>query len=44
MRDSKNKGSRTQKPVAEAPAIFYCESVGDYSAELNDIERSHNHE
>jgi imidazolonepropionase-like amidohydrolase len=44
MIDSKNKGSRTQKPVAEAAALFYCESVGDYAAELNETERSHNHE
>lgn len=44
MIDSKSKGSRTQRPVAEAPAIFYCESVGDYSAELNELERNHNHD
>ena len=44
MLDSKSKGSRTQRPVAEAPAIFYCESLSDYSGELNELERNHNHE
>lgn len=44
MQDSKNKGSKTQRAVAEAPRMYHCETLEDYSAELNELERSHNHE
>jgi len=44
MLDSKNKGSRTQRPAAASPRIYNCETLEDYAAELNTLERSHSHE
>ncbi|SMC68700.1 amidohydrolase family protein [Pedobacter africanus] len=44
MKESKGRGAKTQKPKPEARREFHCETVEDYSLELNDLERSHNHE
>ncbi|RZK81895.1 MAG: amidohydrolase [Pedobacter sp.] len=44
MLDSKKGGSRTQRPVAEAPRMYHCETLEDYSGELNELERGHSHE
>jgi len=44
MKDSKSKGSKTQKPQAETPRMYHCETMEDYSVELNETERSHAHE
>lgn len=44
MLESKNKGSRTQKPAASSPRIYNCETMEDYAAELNTLEKSHSHE
>jgi len=44
MIDSKSKGARTQRPVAQAPRLYNCESLEDYSAELNEMEGAHSHE
>ncbi|MNL45738.1 hypothetical protein D3C87_1684070 [compost metagenome] len=44
MKESKGKGAKTQKPKAEMHREFHCETVTDYSIEMNDLERSHNHE
>jgi imidazolonepropionase-like amidohydrolase len=44
MKDSKGRGAKTQKPKPETRREFHCETVEDYSLELNDLERSHNHE
>ncbi|SHG70598.1 amidohydrolase family protein [Pedobacter caeni] len=44
MQDSKSKGGKTQRPVAESPRMYHCETVEDYSLELNESERTHTHE
>ena len=44
MGDSKKPGDKTQRPQTDRPRIYHCETLEDYSAELNDLERSHNHE
>ncbi|WP_316810662.1 amidohydrolase family protein [Pedobacter heparinus] len=44
MKESKSKGAKTQRPKAEVRREFHCETIEDYSIELNDSERSHNHE
>ncbi|MBB5437295.1 imidazolonepropionase-like amidohydrolase [Pedobacter sp. AK017] len=44
MKESKDKGSKTQRPKAEIQRQFHCETIEDYSIELNESERSHNHE
>ena len=44
MKESKGRGAKTQKPKPETRREFHCETVEDYSLELNDLERSHNHE
>jgi imidazolonepropionase-like amidohydrolase len=44
MIDSKNKGARTQRPAAQSPRLYNCESLGDYSAELIEMEGAHSHE
>lgn len=41
MIDSKSKGGKTQKPVTEKPSHYNCESLGDYSADLNFKEKNH---
>ena len=44
MIESKGKGSQTQRPVKRTPRLYNCESLEDYSAELNDMEGAHSHE
>lgn len=44
MLDSKNKGGRTQRPAAPAQRIYNCETMEEYAAEFNTLERSHSHE
>jgi imidazolonepropionase-like amidohydrolase len=44
MLDNKSKGASTQRPVADAPRLYNCESLEDYSAELNEMEGTHSHE
>ncbi len=44
MLDSKKSGLKTQRPSREAPRLYNCESLEDYSAELNELERAHSHE
>ncbi|MES2828967.1 MAG: amidohydrolase family protein [Bacteroidota bacterium] len=44
MLDSKKSGVRTQRPFGEAPRIYNCETLEDYSGELNELERTHSHE
>ncbi|HMI04094.1 MAG TPA: amidohydrolase family protein [Pedobacter sp.] len=44
MKDSKAKGSKTQRPQNETPKLYDCETLDDYSLELNELERSHAHE
>lgn len=44
MKESKDKGAKTQPPKAEIRREFHCETIEDYSIELNESERSHNHE
>jgi imidazolonepropionase-like amidohydrolase len=44
MKESKGKGAKTQRPKAEPQREFHCETIEDYSIELNDLERGHNHE
>ena len=41
MLDSKNKGGKTQKPVSEKASHYNCETLADYSAELNFKEKNH---
>ncbi|WP_285060497.1 amidohydrolase family protein [Pedobacter ginsengisoli] len=44
MKDSKAKGGKTQRPQNDAPKLYDCETLEDYSLELNELERSHAHE
>jgi len=44
MVESKSKGARTQRPSADTPRIYNCESLEDYSAELNQMEGAKAHE
>lgn len=44
MIDSKSKGAKTQRPTQDTPRLYNCESLGDYSAELNEMEGAHSHE
>ena len=44
MIDSKSKGAKTQRPTPQSPHLYNCESLGDYSAELNEMEGAHSHE
>ena len=41
MLESKSKGSRTQRPVGEAPRLYNCETLENYSAELTENEHAH---
>lgn len=43
MIDSKSKGNKTQRPTADTPRIYNCETLGDYAAELT-MEGDHTHE
>lgn len=44
MIDSKSKGAKTQRPAQQTPKVYNCESLEDYSAELNEMEGAHSHE
>ncbi|WP_158798701.1 amidohydrolase family protein [Pedobacter sp. L105] len=44
MIESKTKGAQTQRATKRAPRIYNCESLEDYSAELNDMEGVKAHE
>ena len=44
MLDSKNKGGRTQRPMATPQTLYNCESVGDYAAANQITEGAHSHE
>jgi len=44
MIESKSKGAKTQRPSTEAQRIYNCESLEDYSAELNEMEGVNAHE
>jgi len=41
MLESKSKGSRTQRPAGEAPRLYNCETLENYSAELTENEHAH---
>ena len=41
MLDSKSKGSRTQRPMGDAPRLYNCETLENYSAELTEKEHAH---
>ncbi|KQS41354.1 amidohydrolase family protein [Pedobacter sp. Leaf194] len=40
MLDSKSSGVRTQRPFGNAPRLYNCETLEDYSAELNEKEHA----
>lgn len=40
MLDSKSKGGRTQRPVGDAPRLYNCETLENYSAELTEKEHA----
>ncbi|WP_129715594.1 amidohydrolase family protein [Pedobacter sp. SYP-B3415] len=42
MLESKTKGARTQRPAADAPRLYNCETLEDYAAEL-DHATAHQH-
>ena len=44
MVESKSKGAKTQRPSADTPRIYNCESLEDYSAALNELEGVKTHE
>ncbi|MHA4893917.1 amidohydrolase family protein [Pedobacter sp. PWIIR3] len=44
MLDSKKNGVKTQRPLGDAPRLYNCETLEDYSAGLNELERNHSHE
>ncbi|MBE5320630.1 amidohydrolase family protein [Pedobacter sp. MR2016-19] len=41
MLESKSKGGRTQRPMGEAPRLYNCETLENYSAELTEKEHAH---
>ncbi|TCD27949.1 amidohydrolase [Pedobacter psychrodurus] len=41
MLESKSKGSRTQRPAGDAPRLYNCETLENYSAELTEKEHAH---
>jgi imidazolonepropionase-like amidohydrolase len=41
MLESKSKGGRTQRPVGDAPRLYNCETLENYSAELTEKEHAH---
>ncbi|MFC1222303.1 amidohydrolase family protein [Pedobacter sp. BG31] len=41
MLDSKSKGGRTQRPLGDAPRLYNCETLENYSAELTEKEHAH---
>jgi imidazolonepropionase-like amidohydrolase len=44
MVESKGKGVKTQRPSTDTARIYNCESLEDYSAELNEMEGVNAHE
>jgi imidazolonepropionase-like amidohydrolase len=44
MADSKKTGLKTQRPVGDAPRLYNCETLEDYSSELTKLEGNHTHE
>lgn len=44
MLDSKNKGGRTQRAVAETQTLYNCETLFDNWADVTQLEGEHNHE
>jgi imidazolonepropionase-like amidohydrolase len=44
LADSKKTGLKTQRPVGDAPRLYNCETLEDYSSELNELEGNHSHE
>ncbi|MFP5079401.1 amidohydrolase family protein [Pedobacter sp. JCM 36344] len=44
MADSKKIGLKTQRPVGDAPHLYNCETLEDYSSELNKLEGNHTDE
>lgn len=40
MLDSKSKGGRTQRPLGDAPRLYNCETLENYSAELTEKEHA----
>ena len=41
MLDGKNSGARTQRPFGTPPRLYNCETLENYSAELNESEHAH---
>ncbi|SDH33446.1 Imidazolonepropionase [Pedobacter terrae] len=41
MLERKSKGSRTQRPLGDAPRLYNCETLENYSAELTEKEHAH---
>lgn len=41
MLESKSKGGRTQRPMGDAPRLYNCETLENYSAELTEKEHAH---
>jgi imidazolonepropionase-like amidohydrolase len=41
MLESKSKGGRTQRPLGDAPRLYNCETLENYSAELTEKEHAH---
>jgi imidazolonepropionase-like amidohydrolase len=44
LADSKKTGLKTQRPLGDAPRLYNCETLEDYSSELNELEGNHSHE
>ncbi|KEQ31738.1 amidohydrolase [Pedobacter antarcticus 4BY] len=44
MISSKNKGAKTQRPVAETHTLYHCESMEDYITGADLTEGAHSHE
>jgi len=41
MLESKSKGGRMQRPMGDAPRLYNCETLENYSAELTEKEHAH---
>ncbi|MFD2285612.1 amidohydrolase family protein [Pedobacter petrophilus] len=41
MLESKSKGGKMQRPMGDAPRLYNCETLENYSAELTDKEHAH---
>jgi len=44
LADSKKTGLKTQRPLGDAPRLYNCETLEDYSSELKELEGNHSHE